>query len=123
MVALSRLPEQGADRVGVRLAGGFPDPQQLLRPPVLLRRLLAGQPRQYQYQRVLRRQDRRHCRTGRGLDAHHPAAAKLLWQDVDRRVTDAAPAIFTTNLKSNTLISHRVGNYTRTLLDLLLFDQ
>ncbi len=59
----------------------------------------------------------------RGLDAHHPAAAKLLWQDVDRRVTDAAPAIFTTNLKSNTLISHRVGNYTRTLLDLLLFDQ
>jgi YVTN family beta-propeller protein len=59
----------------------------------------------------------------RGLDATDPAAAKELWQDVDRRVTDAAPVIFTTSEKSNTLISSRVGNYTHTLLGLLLFDQ
>jgi YVTN family beta-propeller protein len=58
-----------------------------------------------------------------GLDATDPAAAKELWQDVDRKVTNAAPVIFTTTGKSNTLISRRVGNYTHTLLGQLLFDQ
>jgi peptide/nickel transport system substrate-binding protein len=57
------------------------------------------------------------------LDAANPADANVLWREVDRRVTDAAPVIFTAIGKSSTLISRRVGNYTHTLLGVLLFDQ
>ena len=38
-------------------------------------------------------------------------------------VTDASPAIFMVSRKVNTLTSDRVGNYTRTLMGILVFDQ
>jgi len=58
------------------------------------------------------------------LEVTEPAAASnVKWREVDRRVTDASPAIFTVTRKVNTLTSGRVGNYTRTLLGILVFDQ
>jgi YVTN family beta-propeller protein len=57
------------------------------------------------------------------LDATDPAAANLLWQQVDQKLTDASPAIFTTTWKAAALISPRVGNWVRTPLGFLIFDQ
>ena len=59
----------------------------------------------------------------RRLDATEQAAANERWRQVDRMVTDASPAIFTVTRRVNTLTSDRVGNYTRTLLGNLVFDQ
>ncbi|HZC51831.1 MAG TPA: ABC transporter substrate-binding protein, partial [Mycobacterium sp.] len=59
----------------------------------------------------------------RALDTTNPTAAKALWRKVDQRVTNASPAIFTLTGHMNTLISKRVGNYSRTLLGVLLVDQ
>jgi hypothetical protein len=47
----------------------------------------------------------------------------VLWQQVDQKVTDASPAIFTTTWKADALISPRLRNYTRTPLGYLIFDQ
>ena len=52
-----------------------------------------------------------------------PAAANDLWRQVDQKLTDASPAIFTVTWKVNTLISPNLHNYTRTLLGLAIFDQ
>jgi peptide/nickel transport system substrate-binding protein len=57
------------------------------------------------------------------LDTTDPAAANVLWQQVDQKVTDASPAIFTTTWKADALISPRLRNYTRTPLGYLIFDQ
>jgi len=57
------------------------------------------------------------------LDATEPAAANVMWREVDRMITDAAPAIFMVTRRVNTLTSGRVGNYTRTLQGILVFDQ
>ena len=57
------------------------------------------------------------------LDATEPAAANVKWREVDKMVTDASPAIFMVSRKVNTLTSRRVGNYARTLLGNLVFDQ
>lgn len=40
-----------------------------------------------------------------------PAAARKLWEQVDRIVTDQAPWVPVLNGKSTTLVSSRVGNY------------
>jgi hypothetical protein len=47
----------------------------------------------------------------------------VLWREVDQKVTDASPAIFTLTRKVNTLTSGRVGNYTHTLQGILVVDQ
>ncbi|HEY3714948.1 MAG TPA: ABC transporter substrate-binding protein [Jatrophihabitantaceae bacterium] len=63
------------------------------------------------------------ARKAHSLDATDPTTAKALWREVDRAVTDASPAIFTLTRRLNTLTSRRVGNYTRTLQGILVFDQ
>jgi hypothetical protein len=48
------------------------------------------------------------------LDSTDPDAANLLWQQLDQRVTDASPNIFTTTGKAAALVSPRLRNYTHT---------
>jgi peptide/nickel transport system substrate-binding protein len=43
-----------------------------------------------------------------------PARAGLLWTQVDRMITDAAPVVAAGNLTLTTLISARAGNYSGT---------
>jgi YVTN family beta-propeller protein len=59
----------------------------------------------------------------RKLDVTDPADANQVWQQIDRRVTDASPDIFTTTFKADALISPRLRNYTRTPIGYLIFDQ
>jgi peptide/nickel transport system substrate-binding protein len=56
-------------------------------------------------------------------DLRYPAKANRLWRQVDQKLTYASPAVFTFNRQANTLISPHVGNYTRTPLGYLIFDQ
>jgi YVTN family beta-propeller protein len=63
------------------------------------------------------------AKRARELDSTDPAAANVLWQQLDRKVTDASPVIFTTTWKAAALVSPRLGNYTRTPLSYLMFDQ
>jgi peptide/nickel transport system substrate-binding protein len=59
----------------------------------------------------------------RALDTTNPAAANLLWQQLDQKLTDASPDIFTVTEKAAALVSPRLGNYTRTPIGYLMFDQ
>ena len=59
----------------------------------------------------------------RALDSTDPAAANVLWQQLDRRLTDASPAIFYTTEKAAALVSARLRNYTRAPIGYLMFDQ
>jgi hypothetical protein len=52
----------------------------------------------------------------RALDSTDPAGANLLWQQLDHRLTDASPDIFTVTGKAAALVSPRLRNYTRTPL-------
>ena len=45
------------------------------------------------------------------LEESDPAAARRLWTDVDRRLTDDAPMVFGVNLRQTALVSSQVGNY------------
>jgi peptide/nickel transport system substrate-binding protein len=56
--------------------------------------------------------DRRMDRAVR-LDRTDPPAASLLWAEIDRQVTDAAPWVPYINPSAADFISARVGNYTR----------
>jgi ABC-type transport system substrate-binding protein len=59
----------------------------------------------------------------RALDSTDPAAANLLWQQLDQRLTDASPDIFTVTAKAAALVSPRLRNYTRTPIGYLMFDE
>jgi YVTN family beta-propeller protein len=63
------------------------------------------------------------AKRARELDSTNPAAANLLWQQLDQKVTDASPIIFTTTWRAVALVSPRLGNYTRTPIGFLMFDQ
>jgi len=45
----------------------------------------------------------------RALDTTDPAAGNLVWQQLDQKLTDASPAIFTTTWKADALVSRRLG--------------
>ncbi len=63
------------------------------------------------------------AKRARALDTTDPAAANLLRQQVDQKLTDASPVIFTTTWKAAALVSPRLRNYTRTPLGYLMYDQ
>ena len=46
------------------------------------------------------------------LEATDQAAASRLWSTIDRRIIDQAPWIPLVDLRSNELVSRRLGNYT-----------
>jgi peptide/nickel transport system substrate-binding protein len=52
-----------------------------------------------------------------------PTAANALWQSVDRRLTDAAPAVPLFNRQTLTLVSGRVDNVQQHPLSGVLYDQ